>query len=91
MKIISGNSNVDLAKAIVGFLGTKLIDALVSRFSDGEIRLEINENVRERNVFAIQSTCQPVNDNRYSNSNTCFLLLSYFLTIGKYSEAKRKG
>lgn len=63
MKIISGNSNVDLAKAIVGFLGTKLIDALVSKFSDGEIRVEINENVRGKNVFVIQSTCQPVNDN----------------------------
>lgn len=63
MKIISGNSNVDLASAIVNCLDTKLMDALVSKYSDGEIRVEINENIRGGDVFVIQPTCPPVNDN----------------------------
>ena len=63
LKIFSGNSNKPLAEEIAQYLGKKIGDALVSRFSDGEIQVQINENVRCTDVFAIQSTCAPVNDN----------------------------
>jgi len=61
--IFSGNSNPVLAKAICKYLGKELGGAKVKRFSDGEIQIEIDENVRSRDVFVIQSTCAPVNDN----------------------------
>jgi ribose-phosphate pyrophosphokinase len=63
MKIFSGKSNVALAQEICDHLKVSLGDALVSTFSDGEIMLQVNENVRGRDVFAIQSTCHPVNQN----------------------------
>jgi len=61
--IFAGNSNSILAKAIVDYLGRTLGGAKVNRFSDGEIQIEINENVRAKDVFVIQSTSCPVNDN----------------------------
>ena len=61
--IFSGNSNPMLAKSICRYLNIPLGKAKVQRFSDGEIRIEIDENVRLRDVFVIQSTCAPVNDN----------------------------
>lgn len=61
--IFSGNSNINLAKEIAKHLGIKLGDALVSKFPEGEIRVRINDNVRGADVFIIQSTCPPVNDN----------------------------
>jgi ribose-phosphate pyrophosphokinase len=63
IKIFSGNSSIDLSKKICGKLGVKLGDAQVSTFSDGETRVEIDENVRGMDVFIIQSTCTPVNIN----------------------------
>jgi ribose-phosphate pyrophosphokinase len=63
MLLFSGNSNPELAKRIAEYLGTKLGDIEVARFSEGEVRVKINENVRGRDVFIIQSTCSPVNDN----------------------------
>jgi ribose-phosphate pyrophosphokinase len=63
MILFSGNSNIDLAKKIAREIGTKLGDAFVSKFPEGEIRVKINENVRGKDVFIIQSTCPPVNDN----------------------------
>jgi ribose-phosphate pyrophosphokinase len=57
-----GNSNPELAKAICRHIGVKLGDAQVTTFSDGEIRVEIRENVRGKDVFILQSTCAPVND-----------------------------
>ena len=63
IKLFSGNSNRDLAEAIAKELRMELADAEVSRFSDGEINVNIGETVRGRDVFIIQSTCQPVNDN----------------------------
>jgi len=63
MKIFSGNSNKKLAEKICRNLNVKLSKALVSRFSDGEVRVEIEENVRGKDVFVIQPTCPPVNDN----------------------------
>ena len=61
--IFSGNSNLSLAKKICDYLDLPLGNAKVKTFSDGEIQIEINENVRAKDVFVIQSTCSPVNDN----------------------------
>ncbi|MCM8773559.1 MAG: ribose-phosphate pyrophosphokinase [Candidatus Omnitrophica bacterium] len=61
--IFSGNSNLKLAKEICEHLGIELGKAMVSRFSDGEIRVKIEENVRGKDIFVIQSTCAPVNEN----------------------------
>ena len=63
MKIFSGSSNPGLAQEICDYLGEPLCDAEISRFSDGEVMFRINENIRGRDVFVIQSTCPPVNDN----------------------------
>jgi ribose-phosphate pyrophosphokinase len=62
LKIFSGNANLALAHEICGYLGRKLGEATVSSFSDGEIRVKIEENVRGADVFVVQSCCQPVND-----------------------------
>ncbi|WP_373501625.1 ribose-phosphate diphosphokinase [Desulfococcus sp.] len=61
--IFSGNSNPELATRICDYLHLPLGGAKVKTFSDGEIQIEINENIRARDVFVIQSTCSPVNDN----------------------------
>ncbi|GAV22797.1 ribose-phosphate diphosphokinase [Carboxydothermus pertinax] len=63
LKIFSGNANPDLAREIASFLGVEVGDARVSRFSDGEIQVKINESVRGADVFVIQPTCTPVNEN----------------------------
>ncbi|HEX6726914.1 MAG TPA: ribose-phosphate pyrophosphokinase, partial [Nitrospira sp.] len=62
LKIFSGNANPSLAQEIALYLGQKLGEATVSSFSDGEIRVKIDENVRGADVFVVQSCCQPVND-----------------------------
>jgi ribose-phosphate pyrophosphokinase len=62
LKIFSGNANLALAHEICTYLGQKLGEATVSSFSDGEIRVKIDENVRGADVFVVQSCCQPVND-----------------------------
>jgi len=63
LAIFSGNANLALAKDICKDLKVKLQDALVGRFSEGEIRVKINDNVRGKDVFIIQPTCPPSNDN----------------------------
>jgi len=63
MMLFSGNATPELAKSIAKTLDIKLSDATISRFSDGEINVEINENVRGQDVFIIQSTCSPANEN----------------------------
>lgn len=63
MLLFSGNSNPQLANRIADYLGVKIGDIEVDRFSEGEIRIKINENVRGRDVFILQSTCPPVNEN----------------------------
>jgi ribose-phosphate pyrophosphokinase len=63
MILFSGNSNTGLARKIADEIGIKLGDALVDKFPEGEIRVKINDNVRGKDVFVIQSTCPPVNDN----------------------------
>jgi len=62
MRIFSGNANRKLAEDICAKLGISLGKANVATFSDGETRVEINENVRGMDVFIVQSTCPPVND-----------------------------
>lgn len=61
--IFSGNSNPELAQKVCDYLNVSLGEAKVKTFSDGEIQIEIDENVRSKDVFIIQSTCPPVNDN----------------------------
>lgn len=61
--ILSGNANKDLARKISTNLKVKLGEIFVSRFSDGEVRIKIEENVRGKDVFIIQPTCAPVNEN----------------------------
>jgi ribose-phosphate pyrophosphokinase len=63
LKLITGTANPEFAEKIAEYLNTKLTDALITRFSDGEIRVQINENVRGSDVFVIQSLCHPTNDN----------------------------
>ncbi len=63
LKLFSGNANVELAKEICAFLCVPMGAADVRRFSDGEINVEIRDNVRGVDVFIVQSTCPPVNDN----------------------------
>ncbi len=63
LKVFSGNSNLPLAREICGHLTVPLSKAEVKTFSDGEIMVEIGENVRGRDVFVVQSTCQPSNHN----------------------------
>lgn len=60
--LFSGNSNPELANDICRHIGIKLGEAKVRTFSDGEIQIEIEENVRGKDVFVLQSTCAPVND-----------------------------
>jgi ribose-phosphate pyrophosphokinase len=61
--IFSGNANPVLAGKICDYINVSIGGAKVKRFSDGEIQIEIDENIRSRDVFVIQSTCSPVNDN----------------------------
>ena len=63
MKLLSGNSNRPLSEAIAAYLETPLTSADVRRFSDMEVFVEIHENVRGEDVFIIQSTSSPANDN----------------------------
>jgi ribose-phosphate pyrophosphokinase len=63
LAILTGSANPALAKAIGRQLKVPLVDSLVGRFSEGEIRVKINENVRGKDVFVVQSTCPPSNDN----------------------------
>ncbi len=62
ISILTGNSNQNLAKAICRLLGVSLSHALVDRFPEGEIRVQIQDNIRGKDVFVIQSTCSPPND-----------------------------
>jgi ribose-phosphate pyrophosphokinase len=63
MKLLAGNSNLPLAKAVADYLELPLTEASVRRFADEEIFVEVNENVRGEDVFVLQSTSYPVNDN----------------------------
>jgi len=88
-KFFTGNSNPALAQRITRTLKSKLGKIEVSQFSDGEVRVEYNEGVRGNDVFLIQSTCKPTNDNlmqllvmadaaRRSNANKIYAVVPYF-------------
>ncbi|MFW6134471.1 MAG: ribose-phosphate diphosphokinase [Elusimicrobiota bacterium] len=81
MKIFSGNSNPKLANAICDYLGIKLSEAHVGRFSDGECRIKILENARGTDCFVVQSTSPPVNNN--------FMELLIMIDALKRASAKR--
>ena len=89
MKLFSGNANKALAEEIADYLGIELGEALISTFSDGEVQVQINENVRCTDVFILQPTCAPVNDNlmemllyldafRRASSHSVSLVIPYF-------------
>jgi ribose-phosphate pyrophosphokinase len=61
--IFSGNAHPVLAQDICGYLNVLLSEALVDKFSEGEIRVKVDENVRGKDVFVVQPTCSPPNDN----------------------------
>jgi len=63
MKLLTGNSNKNLSQKISKFLKTKLVHSSIRKFSDGEIYIEINENIRGNSIFLIQSVSSPANDN----------------------------
>ena len=89
MYIISGNSNPVLANQISTELKVKIIDVSVTRFSDQEVFVEINENIRGKNIFVIQSTSMPANDHimellitidalKRASANTVTAVIPYF-------------
>jgi len=80
MAIFTGNSNPGLAQKICEHLSMPLGGAEVKTFSDGEIQIEIHENVRQKDVFVVQSTCSPVNDN----------LVELLLMIDAFNRASAK-
>ncbi|MGE0312070.1 MAG: ribose-phosphate pyrophosphokinase [Lautropia sp.] len=61
--VFTGSSNPQLASDVAAYLGTQLGKAVVGKFSDGEVMVEILENVRGKDCFVLQSTCAPTNDN----------------------------
>jgi len=63
MKILTGNSNKNLSSKISKYLKNKLVNSSIKKFSDGEIYIEINENIRGNSIFIIQSISSPANDN----------------------------
>ena len=88
-KIFSGSANMEFAKKISKYLSLPLSDAGIKRFSDGEISIQIDESVRGLDVFVIQSTCSPTNDNlmeililadalRRSSVNSITAIIPYF-------------
>jgi ribose-phosphate pyrophosphokinase len=81
LDVFAGNSNRKLAEQVCRHIGIRLGQAEIKRFSDGEIQIEISENVRGKDVFVIQSTCAPVNDHLVE----LLLMLDAF----KRSSAKR--
>ena len=63
MKLLAGNSNKSLSQKISKYLKTRLVNSKIKKFADGEIYVEINENIRGNNIFIIQSISSPANDN----------------------------
>jgi len=63
IKLLAGNANRTLAKEVAGHLNIHITDTIITTFSDGEIMVQVNENIRGSDVFVLQSTCTPVNDN----------------------------
>ena len=81
LALFAGNANPELALDIAKGLQTPLGRAYVGRFSDGEVNLELMENVRGRDVFILQSTCPPANDS----------LMELLVMVDVRSEERRVG
>ena len=81
MKIITGSSNPAFAKAVADHCFTDLVPAELNRFSDGEICVEVQENIRGKDVFLVNSTCTPVNDS--------LMEMLIMIDTAKRSSAKR--
>lgn len=81
MKIIAGNSNLDLAEKIADHCFATLVPAAIKKFADGECSVEFQENIRGEDVFIVQSTSTPVNDN--------LMELMIMIDAAKRSSAKR--
>ncbi len=88
-KVFSGSANLEFAKKVSKYLSLPLSNAGIKRFSDGEISVQIDESVRGKDVFIIQSTCAPANDNlmelliltdalRRSSANSITAIVPYF-------------
>lgn len=89
MKVFAGNSNKPLAEKIARYLNLQLGDCEVGRFADGEINVRINETVRGHDIFLIQSTSPPVNENlmellimidafKRASANTIAVVIPYY-------------
>ncbi len=89
IKIFSGSSNQKLAKGIVDHLGLRLSEIEIAKFSDGEISVKLKENVRNADIFIVQSICNPVNDcimelllivdaSRRASANSITAVIPYF-------------
>ena len=63
MKVLAGTSNSKLSQDIAKQLKLKLVNSNIRRFADGEVYVEINENIRGNSIFVVQSTSNPANDN----------------------------
>ena len=63
VKIIAGNANRSLAESVANIMNARIVKADIEKFPNGETRVQINESVRKADIFIIQSTCPPVNDN----------------------------
>ena len=81
MKIISGGSNPEFAQKVAEHCFTELVPTDVTRFSDGEILVEIKENIRGKDVFLVNSTCMPVNES--------LMEMLIMIDTAKRSSAKR--
>ena len=99
MMVFSGNANPQLSADIASYLDIPLGKASVGQFSDGESMVEIQEHVRGRDVFVVQSTCEPTNDNlmellvmidalRWSSVRRVTAVIPYF-EIGRASCRER--
>ena len=88
-KVFSGTANEEFAKSVARYLSIPLSEATIKRFSDGEISVQINESVRGKDVFIVQSTCAPANANlmellimtdalRRSSASTITAIIPYF-------------
>ena len=81
MKIIAGNSNIELAEKIAEHCFTDIVPAEIKTFADGECSVEFHENIRGEDVFIVQSTSTPVNDN--------LMELMIMIDAAKRSSARR--
>ena len=98
MKILTGNSNKHLSQKISKFLKNRLVNSNIRKFADGEIYIEINENIRGNSIFLIQSVSSPANDNlmelllsidalKRSSAKNITAVIPYF----GYARQDRKG